>query len=92
MTIRRLLHLAVLAALFALPACEDHFTTQDAYDVCDQLVERNPATNPPDTFLDCVACYETCGNSCTLGADGAYGCPDEEAAGGSDQGGAGGGE
>jgi hypothetical protein len=59
--------------------CQDHFTTQEAYEICDELTERNPGTNPPEAFLDCVACYETCGEECAVTGETPqqYVCPDE---------------
>jgi hypothetical protein len=70
--------LLVLTALFA-SGCEDHYTTQEAYAACTDLTERNPATNPPTAFDDCVDCYETCGLDCTQAgtAPETYVCPDE---------------
>jgi hypothetical protein len=69
-------------ALFVLAGttgCEDHYSTQDAYAVCEDLTDRNPATNPPESFADCVACYESCGAECaqTGSAPEDYVCPDE---------------
>lgn len=86
--------LPLLALLVTSAGCQDHYSTQDAYEICDTLTERNPATNPPEDFLDCVACYETCGGDCvqTGSSEDAYTCPDEsEEGGGSSEGGGGGG-
>ena len=70
---------SIALAALAVTACSDHFTTQEAYEVCEGLTERNPATNPPESFEDCVACYESCGEECQqLGtAPEDYACPDE---------------
>lgn len=78
-----------LAATVAV-GCQSHYDTQAAYEICTDLTERNPATNPDSTFLDCVACYETCGDECVQSADATEGylCPDEIA----EEDGAGGGE
>jgi len=83
--------LALIAVPFALLACEDHFSTQDAYAVCDTLTTRNPAINPPADFLDCVACYESCGSDCaqTSNVPATYVCPGEVALGGGGSGGSG---
>lgn len=97
-TLGRILSLALatsaLALLVTSTGCQDHYSTQDAYEICDTLTERNPATNPPEDFLDCVSCYETCGGDCvqTGSSDDAYMCPDDsEEGGGSSEGGGGGG-
>jgi hypothetical protein len=71
--------LFVLSFLLGAAACGDHYSTQDAYEVCEDLTGRNPATNSPESFSDCVACFETCGDECDqLGsAPEQYVCPDE---------------
>ncbi|MBK6512923.1 MAG: hypothetical protein IPM79_15980 [Polyangiaceae bacterium] len=68
-----------LGLIAAAVGCQDHYSTQDAYDICNELTERNPATNPDETFLDCVGCYETCGGDCVQSSDATEGylCPDE---------------
>ena len=67
--------------MFALAAagCQDHYSTQDAYAVCEDLTDRNPATNSPESFSDCVACYESCGEDCAQAGTSpeTYVCPDE---------------
>lgn len=82
---RSLFALTLLAV--AASACQDHYSTQDAYAICQDQTDRNPATNPPESFADCVACYESCGDDCTQGGTSpeTYTCPDEvdEGAGGS---------
>lgn len=83
----------LLVAAVAIAACDDHYSTQDAYALCEELTQQNPATNPPETFLDCVACHETCGVECQQRGSSPedYVCPEElDAAGGGGEGGAGG--
>jgi hypothetical protein len=79
-SLRRLWVATVLAlAGISVAACQDHYSTQDAYSVCEDLTNQNPATNPPERFLDCVGCYESCGVDCkqrgTAPED--YVCPNE---------------
>lgn len=87
---------ALVLGLFALTGCQDHLSTQDAYTVCQELQSENGSANPPESFNDCVACYETCGNDCAVQATApaTYACPDELGTGGGSadgEGGAGGG-
>ena len=69
-----------------LAGCEDHFTTQEAYEICTQLQEENSASASPESFADCVDCHESCGSDCLLQgtAPETYTCADEldEAGGG----------
>jgi len=60
-----------------LTGCADHYSTQDAYSICQDLQRRNPGANPPDIFATCVTCYEDCGADCTQGgtALATYECP-----------------
>jgi len=84
-THKRIFGLALfsLAALFG-GACESHYSTQEAYAVCQDLVDRNPATNAPGGFDDCVGCYEMCGDECNQAGTSpeTYVCPDELGEGG----------
>jgi hypothetical protein len=85
MNISKFLGLTALALAASLTtACQDHFSTQEAYAICQDLTERNPATNPPEAFDDCVACYESCGGDCTQAGTSpeSYVCPDELGEGG----------
>jgi hypothetical protein len=61
-----------------LLACGDHYSTQEAYGVCTENQSRNPTGNPPESFADCVACYEDCGSECTPTGTlpTVYDCPD----------------
>ncbi|MFO0547647.1 MAG: hypothetical protein U0271_04615 [Polyangiaceae bacterium] len=72
---------ALVATLFgfSLAACEDHYTTQEAYDACNQLGDTNPGVLEPAAFDDCVDCYERCGADCEeLGtAPETFACPDD---------------
>jgi hypothetical protein len=68
-----------LLALLLVPglACQSHFSTQEAYDICLEDQQRNPSAFLPESFDDCVACYETCGSDCTgSGSPIDYVCPE----------------
>jgi hypothetical protein len=82
----------VLAVSLTIAGCGDHYSTQDAYAVCEDFAARNPGNHPDPSFHDCVACYETCGDECEqLGsAPENYACPDELGASGIGGGGGGG--
>ncbi len=54
---------ALGAASLALAACEDHFTTQEAYETCGGIADRSVAMSE-EAFADCVDCYERCGIDC----------------------------
>ena len=58
-----------------LTACTDHYTTQEAYEVCDDIIDRIDTTTE-DSFADCVDCYERCGDECGQEAA-AFLCPDD---------------
>ncbi len=82
--IQKTLGLTVLVLVGLLTAaCDDHFSTQEAYAACEDLEERNPG-NPSSSFDDCVACYETCGGECMQAGTSpeTYVCPDELGEGG----------
>lgn len=76
--------LLALTSVIVSSGCQDHFTTQEAVATCTELTERNPATNPPTSFDDCVACYESCGQDCAQAGTSpeTYVCPDELGEGG----------
>jgi len=59
-----MIRLVLLLSLLTLAAgCTDHFTTQEAYTQCEEIIER-VATTTDDAFAACVACYEDCGEDC----------------------------
>lgn len=72
---------ASMVVMLGTPACDEHFSTQEAYDTCEKLAESGPPADTPAGFSDCVACYEDCGNACIPSPEG-YVCPDEEGEGG----------
>ncbi len=69
----RMLWLAVLIA----PACTDHYSTQEAYAVCEDLTNVIITTGD-ELFAECVACYEDCGDECEQTGEGdeSFVCPD----------------
>ncbi|MBL8740400.1 MAG: hypothetical protein JNK04_04880 [Myxococcales bacterium] len=77
MNLPKLASISALLATFTLAGCDEHFTTQEAYSSCEQLV--GAPEDSPAAFADCVSCYEDCGNACTLegSAPITYTCPDE---------------
>ena len=68
-------------ALLGLAGCESHYTTQEAYSTCNELLGE---TEDAEVFTDCVACHEDCGTDCNqVGTSPeTFTCPDEEGAGG----------
>ncbi len=69
---------ASLLGLFAFAGCGNHYSTQEAYDICTQDEARNPGATK-DSFAQCVACYEQCGSDCAPSATTpplVYQCPD----------------
>ncbi len=85
--------LFVSALTFSLAGCDDHFTTQEAYEICTQLQEENSSSASPESFADCVDCHESCGADCQLQGTvpETYACDEEldDAGGGGAGGGAG---
>lgn len=75
---------AVAVLGLGLAGCQSHYTTQEAYDTCHELVGETGETDDPEVFSDCVACHEDCGTDCNqLGTSPeSFSCPDEEGAGG----------
>ncbi len=73
------LTMLALGAL-GLTGCESHYTTQEAYGICHELISETAETDDPEVFADCVACHEDCGTDCSqLGTSPeSFGCPDEE--------------
>jgi hypothetical protein len=70
--------LGLAVALSILFGCGDHYSTQEAYDICHEQLGRNPSAYAPETFAGCVACYEDCGAECasTGIAPAVYQCPE----------------
>ncbi|NUP07176.1 MAG: hypothetical protein HOW73_14065 [Polyangiaceae bacterium] len=74
----RKLYISIIAALsVGALGCEAHYTTQEAYEICQDLTNRNPGASPSEAFLDCVACHENCGDACQQSGDTdvIYSCP-----------------
>ena len=63
-----------LALALAAAACGDRASTQEAYDICEDIGERI-GTLDDDSFAACVACHETCGGECNT-TDGSFTCPE----------------
>ena len=68
-TLRRLAWLVP----FVATACGDHYTTQEADAVCEELKERISTLDNEETFAECVACHEDCGDECETPD---FTCPD----------------
>lgn len=74
---RALAALAGLSALVVASACGDGYSTQDAYERCQQ--ERHvKATVTDAAFTECVACHEDCGLECRAAGSSPerYSCPE----------------
>lgn len=71
--------ITLLAAALELTGCQDRFTTQEAYAACEEIQNRNEFVASPETFADCVDCYETCGGECALQptSPATFACPEE---------------
>ncbi|MEZ4443339.1 MAG: hypothetical protein R3B72_29860 [Polyangiaceae bacterium] len=66
------------ALLLTVSACGNHYSTQDAYVACEDLQTRVSTLTDDQTFAECVACYEDCGDECALdeSAEGSpFSCP-----------------
>jgi hypothetical protein len=77
--VKKLASFVALALAAGTPlACEDHYSTQDAYEICQDDQARNPSAFGPESFKSCVACYESCGADCEklASAPVEYTCPD----------------
>jgi hypothetical protein len=60
-----------------LAACGDHYSTQEAYRVCDDIIARVDTTTEA-AFADCVDCFESCGDECEQrGPENGFLCPDD---------------
>ncbi len=71
---------AVVMSLLGATACQDQFTTQEAYDTCEKLAENTPTAGDAD-FADCVDCHERCGADCerdNAEPPDAYFCPEDK--------------
>ena len=69
---------ALLLGLPWLVGCGSHFSTQEAYDICNKSEGRNPGATDV-SFAECVACYEECGSDCAPAANTiplTYQCPE----------------
>lgn len=78
---------ALALAGLGLAGCESHYTTQEAYITCNELLSNSAIDKDnPEVFADCVACHEDCGTDCSEQATSpaTYTCPDEEGVGGGD--------
>jgi hypothetical protein len=71
--------LTLITAALGLGGCQDRFSTQEAYAACEGLQERTDFADSPETFADCVDCYESCGDDCALQptSPATFACPDE---------------
>ncbi|MBL9024876.1 MAG: hypothetical protein JNL21_21950 [Myxococcales bacterium] len=64
------------ASVLATAAC-DHYSTQDAYAKCSEIVEVTEGVESA-LFEQCVACYENCGDECNQPRLDRFVCPDQE--------------
>ena len=62
MSTETLMRVAWIIPFFAT-ACGDHYTTQEAYAVCEELKALTTTMSDQD-FAECVACHEDCGDEC----------------------------
>jgi hypothetical protein len=67
---------ALLLGLPLLVGCGNHYSTQEAYDICHKNEARNPGATDA-SFAECVTCYEDCGSDCapSSGMPLSYDCP-----------------
>lgn len=80
---KRLISIIFLAAL-SMPLACNHYSTQEAYEVCSDLVAPPDAEGSTELLDACVSCYENCGDDCEHPRADTFVCPDqvEEAGGG----------
>lgn len=55
--------LIILFVSLLASACQSRFTTQEAYNECEEIADRTP-TMSEGSFTDCVDCHERCGVDC----------------------------
>jgi hypothetical protein len=53
--------LVLIIPTVLIAACGDHFSTQEAYNTCEDIQTQ---TSSEAAFADCVDCYERCGAEC----------------------------
>lgn len=75
---KRLIIPAGLSMGLFLLACGSRYTTQEAYDACDGLIDRIDTVEGDETFAECVACFEDCGDECeqTEVSPATFACPE----------------
>jgi hypothetical protein len=76
---KRILVPALFVAGAMIAACGSRYTTQEAYDACDALLDRIDTAESEETFAECVACFEDCGEECeqTEVSPATFACPDD---------------
>jgi len=62
--IKRIVPLSLVLLGALLVGCGSRYSTQEAYDACDELLDRINTAETDDQFLECVACFEDCGQDC----------------------------
>jgi hypothetical protein len=69
---------STLAGL-ASGGCQSHYTTQEAYEACNDLLRLSIERDDREALADCVACYEDCGTDCDqVGTTPVtFSCPDD---------------
>jgi hypothetical protein len=73
----KLSYFAPIAALLLVGTACNHYSTQEAYEVCVGLVEV-PEGGDTALFDACVACFENCGDDCEHPRTDQFTCPGQE--------------
>lgn len=61
---KRILPFVLIVCGTSLVGCGSRFSTQEATDACEQLLDRINTAETDEQFNECVACFEDCGDDC----------------------------
>lgn len=77
--IQRILPLVLLVCGASLVGCGSRFSTQEATDACEELLDRINTAETDEQFNECVACFEDCGEDCRQQdtAPATFACPED---------------
>lgn len=70
--------IALFVCSASLIGCGSRYSTQEATEACDELLDRINTAETDEQFNECVACFEDCGDDCQQQdtAPATFACPD----------------